>query len=45
MRSFRSDPVKTLERFAELDDYMTRQAYGRCGFVCESGTQLRKGSS
>jgi uracil-DNA glycosylase len=34
--SFRSDPTRTSERFAELDDYMTRNVYGRCGFVCAS---------
>ena len=37
MSAFRSDPTRTLERFAELDDYMTRHVYGRRGFATALG--------
>lgn len=37
MTQFTSDPERTRERIAELDEYMTRSVYGANGFVCASG--------
>ena len=37
MVQFTSDPVRTQQRIAELDEYMTRSVYGAAaGFVCRS---------
>lgn len=37
MVQFTSDPERTRQRIAELDEYMTRSVYGADGFVCRSG--------
>lgn len=39
MAQFTSDPERTRQRIAELDDYMTRSVYGANGFVCRSGAR------
>lgn len=38
MAQFTSDPDRTRERIAELDEYMTHSVYGAHGFVCASRT-------
>lgn len=41
MAQFTSDPERTRQRTAELDDYMTRSVYGSNGFVCGSSARCR----
>ncbi|WP_350246510.1 hypothetical protein RBB84_19275 [Rhodococcus sp. D-6] len=36
MAQFTSDPVRTRQRIAELDEYMSRSVFGAGGFVCRS---------
>ncbi|MBX4170944.1 hypothetical protein HBA53_23795 (plasmid) [Rhodococcus pyridinivorans] len=38
MVQFSSDPERTRQRIADLDEYMTRSVYGTDGFVCRSAT-------
>lgn len=39
MVQFSSDPERTRQRIAELDEYMTRSVYGANGFVCRSAAK------
>ncbi len=45
MAQFTSDPVRTRQRIAELDEYMARSVYGRNGFVCDSAARCRRAAA
>lgn len=45
MAQFTSDPNRTRDRIAELDDYLTSSVYGPHGFVCASGASCNRAAS